>query len=160
MDQHNTKRLQGGWETLIPLNPHTVLVRPKASFTDCAGSKAAGSKRYLSQRHALQLEQWQLRHCTGSALRTHFLSNTAVLPEQSIIRFKRRIQGYNTVPTGKCLPTSHSNTPSLNLKGVKKAPPWRRQYIRNWRQTVWAIARPKVTPRFLTDLQMWCGLFW
>ena len=158
MDQHNTKRLQGGWETLIPLNPHTVLVRPKASFTDCAGSKAAGqndtshSAMPCSSNNGSCVIALALRYA-----RTSFLTQLSC--QNSFIRFKRRTQGYNTVPTGKCLPTSRSNTPSLNFKGVKKAPPWRRQYIRNWRQTVWAIARPKVTPRFLTDLQMWCGLF-
>jgi hypothetical protein len=62
---------------------------------------------------------------------------------QYIIQFKRHIQGYNTVSTGKCLPRSQSNTPSLSLEGVEKAPPWRKQYIRNRHLTVWATARPK-----------------
>jgi len=97
---------------------------------------------------------------TMAAVSLHWLCPTqaiscylAQLSCQYIIRFKRRIQGYNTVSTGKCLPTSQSNTPSLSLQCVEKAPPWRRQYIRNWHLTFWATARPKVTPRLLIDLR-------
>ena len=86
---------------------------------------------------------------------SHFLLTQ--LSCQYIIRFKRRMQRYNTVSTGKCPPMSQSNKPSLSLQGVEKAPPWRRQYIRNWHLTVWDTVRPKVTPRLLTDLRdvMW-----